>query len=61
MAPESYAPQPSNAPSVQQGRCVAARVFTGDASPDTIATQHRSRPKQYMAPTMTPGCESLDA
>jgi hypothetical protein len=60
-APEPHAPQPSNAPGVQQGRCVAVHVLTGDASPDTIATQHRSRPSPNMAPNITPQSEHLDA
>jgi hypothetical protein len=61
FAPEPHAPQPSNAPSVQQGRCVAVHVLTGDVSPDTIATQHRSRPSPNMAPNITPQSEHLDA
>lgn len=60
-APKPHAPQPSNAPSAQQGRCVAVHVLTGDASPDTIATQHRSRPSPNMAPNITPQSEHLDA
>jgi potassium voltage-gated channel Eag-related subfamily H protein 7 len=61
FAPEPHAPQPSNAPSVQQGRCVAVHVLTGDASPDTIATQHRSRPSPNTAPIITSQSEHLDA
>jgi hypothetical protein len=61
LAPEPHAPQPSNAPSVQQGRCVAVHVLTGDVSPDTIATQHRSRPSPNTAPNLTSQSQHLDA